>query len=154
MAELLPSPAPSMLTATSKSADDPTSPLNSQSRYQFPYPNTLVPVPYHTDTSLLNLRSQLIPLARSSRAVPVNLPLSVADGDGDMVIDAIDDAQHPVHSANLAVTISSDGLLLYVAEATYEPGTSPLSSWIPVAYSDDDSMDGPTVRRPLDRFER
>ncbi|KDQ22303.1 hypothetical protein PLEOSDRAFT_1109419 [Pleurotus ostreatus PC15] len=154
LAELLPSPAPSMLTATSKSADVPTSPLNSQSRYQFPYPNTLVPVPYHTDTTLLNLRSQIIPLARSTRAVPVNLPLSAADGDGEMVIDAMDDAQRPVHLANLVVTVSSDGLLLYVAEATYEPGTSPLSSWIPIAYSDDDSMDGPTIRRPLDRFER
>ncbi|KAH9918652.1 uncharacterized protein B0H18DRAFT_1122909 [Fomitopsis serialis] len=30
------------------------------------------------------------------------------------------------------VEIKSDGLLLYVAQATYEPGTSPLSSWVPL----------------------
>jgi snurportin-1 len=40
---------------------------------------------------------------------------------------------HPV-----TVTIESDGLLLYVAEANYESGTSPLSSWIPVVTYDDD----------------
>lgn len=29
--------------------------------------------------------------------------------------------------------VRSDGLLLYVAQASYEPGTNPLSSWIPIA---------------------
>lgn len=29
--------------------------------------------------------------------------------------------------------IQSDGLLLYVAEASYEHGTSPLSSWVPLS---------------------
>jgi len=28
--------------------------------------------------------------------------------------------------------IAPDGLLLYLAEASYEPGTSPLSSWVPL----------------------
>jgi len=28
--------------------------------------------------------------------------------------------------------IQPDGLLLYVAESSYEPGTSPLSSWVPI----------------------
>lgn len=31
------------------------------------------------------------------------------------------------------VEIQSDGLLLYVAEACYEPGTSPLSAWVPIS---------------------
>ncbi|KAF5318565.1 hypothetical protein D9619_010795 [Psilocybe cf. subviscida] len=30
------------------------------------------------------------------------------------------------------VSVQPDGLLLYVAEAAYEPGTSPLSSWVPI----------------------
>jgi snurportin-1 len=29
--------------------------------------------------------------------------------------------------------VQPDGLLLYVAEASYEPGTSPLSSWVPIS---------------------
>jgi len=37
----------------------------------------------------------------------------------------------------VTVTIESDGLLLYVAEASYENGTSPLSSWIPIVSCED-----------------
>jgi len=37
----------------------------------------------------------------------------------------------------VTVTIESDGLLLYVAEASYESGTSPLSSWIPIVSCED-----------------
>ena len=47
-------------------------------------------------------------------------------------------------------TSGPDGVLLYVAEASYEPGTSPLSSWIPIAGHD-------THRYPnysLNLFER
>ncbi|KAF9522708.1 hypothetical protein CPB83DRAFT_911134 [Crepidotus variabilis] len=37
--------------------------------------------------------------------------------------------------------IRPDGLLLYVSEASYEPGTSPLSSWVPiVGYDDQESL--------------
>jgi snurportin-1 len=46
------------------------------------------------------------------------------------------------------VNIHADGLLLYVAEASYEPGTSPLSSWVPI--SEDDENPHST----LDLFER
>ncbi|KAF8962350.1 hypothetical protein BDZ97DRAFT_1825769 [Flammula alnicola] len=34
--------------------------------------------------------------------------------------------------APTSALVQPDGLLLYVAEASYEPGTSPLSSWIPI----------------------
>lgn len=71
---------------------------------------------------------------------------------------------HPV-----TATIRSDGLLLYVAEASYESGTSPLSSWIPIesyeATQQDESKmgDEDSARKmskqaagsgPLDVFER
>ena len=37
-------------------------------------------------------------------------------------------AQVPASTAR----VQPDGMLLYVAEASYEPGTSPLSSWVPI----------------------
>lgn len=55
--------------------------------------------------------------------------------------------------------VQSDGMLLYVAQATYEPGTSPLSLWVPVrAYTQDEATGHPqsidAVEGPLDVFER
>lgn len=69
--------------------------------------------------------------------------------------------------------IFSDGLLLYLAEATYESGSSPLSNWVPLKplsllstldTEDNESMehesdDARTMRTsnldgPLDLFER
>jgi len=41
------------------------------------------------------------------------------------------DIQTP-HSQLIKAQIQPDGLLLYVAESSYEPGTSPLSSWVPI----------------------
>ena len=59
----------------------------------------------------------------------------------------------------LAVNVPSDGLLLYVAEASYESGTSPLSSWIPLMAYDDSHLPDSVVPAPkqergsLDMFE-
>ena len=44
--------------------------------------------------------------------------------------------------------IQPDGLLLYVSQASYEPGTSPLSSWVPIQANGDD------IESPLTLFER
>jgi hypothetical protein len=41
--------------------------------------------------------------------------------------------------------VQSEGLLLYLSRATYEPGTSPLSTWVPTQF------EGVSV---LDLFER
>jgi len=74
----------------------------------------------------------------------------------------------------MSASIRPDGLLLYVSEASYESGTSPLSSWIPITGYDknlgkdkdfegdeervDVSMDGekePSGKEgPLDLFQR
>jgi snurportin-1 len=43
------------------------------------------------------------------------------------------------------VQVQSEGLLLYVSQATYEPGTSPLSTWVPTRF------EGVAI---LDLFER
>ena len=54
--------------------------------------------------------------------------------------------------------VASDGLLLYVSQASYEPGTSPLSSWIPILKPDDAvdpaQVTGDAEGGPLDMFER
>ena len=56
------------------------------------------------------------------------------------------------HRASQA-EIQPDGLLLYVAQAIYEPGTSPLSSWVPLATPAVDGASTETTS-PLDVFER
>ena len=82
-----------------------------------------------------------------------------------------------VASVQVNTFIQPDGLLLYVAESGYEPGTSPLSSWIPIVGYEkkeqvevgtmnkaevkrerENGADGPLKRAgsesPLDLFER
>ncbi|KAJ7054419.1 hypothetical protein C8F01DRAFT_1163285 [Mycena amicta] len=88
----------------------PTATTNPQRQYHFPYPTRFLPIPYHTETTL----SALV-------QIPQYLP-----EQGDMAVD----------QQTLTTEVSADGLLLYVAEATYEPGTSPLSSWIPLVNYD------------------
>lgn len=60
------------------------------------------------------------------------------------------------------ITIRSDGLLLYVGEASYESGESPLSVWLPCEPTERHGYDriGGTsnpvtkIESPLDMFER
>ncbi|KAJ7931192.1 hypothetical protein B0H13DRAFT_1594531 [Mycena leptocephala] len=108
---------------------DPTDSNAHPKTYRFPYPTMFLPVPYHTDTSLLALASQIVPLARAARSINVDIPVLYNDAEPaeSMVVDQL---QGPVLSTRKA-EICADGLLLYVAEASYEAGTSPLSSWIP-----------------------
>ena len=53
---------------------------------------------------------------------------------------------------SIFANVAPDGLLLYVAEASYETGASPLSSWIPINAESAESL-SPRAR-PLDVFER
>ena len=71
-------------------------------------------------------------------------------------------------SSTIPAFVEPDGLLLYVSEASYEPGTSPLSSWIPIHSYDsapaDEEGDSPgklatsnasqRTEGPLDLFRR
>jgi snurportin-1 len=50
--------------------------------------------------------------------------------------------------------IKPDGLLLYVAQAIYEPGTSPLSSWVPLVAPAADEVESTEQSSPLEVFER
>ncbi|ESK90811.1 hypothetical protein Moror_16517 [Moniliophthora roreri MCA 2997] len=112
--------------------------------YQFSYPNTVVPVPYHADTSFQSLLGSIIPLARSNRTIGVDVP-NLASTSDEMQVD------NTSLISSVAVTVVSDGLLLYVAEACYESGTSPLSSWIPLKSYGDQPVQSVG---PLDTFER
>ncbi|KAI8986774.1 hypothetical protein BD414DRAFT_515019 [Trametes punicea] len=136
--------------------------------YQFPYPTTFAPIPYHTDTTLPNLLSRLIPLTRSTRMIPVSVPVpseSAASAEEQGATMELDGAMPLVQLQTVHAEVRSDGMLLYVAQATYEPGTSPLSSWVPLqayqtheqrmqqeAMGSDGHRDG--AESPLDVFER
>jgi snurportin-1 len=85
------------------------------------------------------LVSLIIPNARSMREVSVKVPLVPSttepndDSSSNMEVDTVAAPTTETHVAQIA----SEGLLLYVSQAAYEPGTSPLSSWIPIASSGD-----------------
>lgn len=105
--------------------------------YTFSYPITLLPVPYHASPlSLSALLSTIVPSARISRMINVRIGERVVDGDMDV--------EHSAPTTN--TTIQPDGLLLYLSEASYESGTSPLSNWVPLR--------GDDIIGPLDVFER
>lgn len=59
------------------------------------------------------------------------------------------DTQPPIVQASetqrIEVQVQSEGLLLYVGQAAYEPGASPLSTWVPTQF------EGVAI---LDLFER
>lgn len=91
--------------------------------YTFSYPVSFVPVPYHTDTTAAALCTTIIPAARAPRMISVVVP-------GPVVLPSAPYAMSVVDAAT-CVEVHSDGLLLYVAQAAYESGTSPLACWVP-----------------------
>ena len=114
----------------------------------FPYPMTFASVPYHSDLSLPNLLSTVIPMARSPRTISIipRRPSPSSVTEGEMQVDThltAGTAEGEVQQ--IEVQVKSEGLLLYVSLATYEPGTSPLSTWVPTQF------EGVPV---LDLFER
>lgn len=123
----------------------------SSSSYQFPYPSTLIAIPCHMDTTLAHIQNILIPLARTSRQVPIAVP---AASSGTMDMD--DERTAPAASLqSVTAEVKSDGMLLYVSQSTYEPGTNPLSTWVPIRpYTDHGDATSTREEGPLDRFAR
>lgn len=126
-------------------------------QYEFHYPNTLLCVPYHLDLSISHLTKVVVPLARSQRQIPIVIPVQ-SQASESMELDQVE-PKVQIELMEKTVTLSSDGMLLYVSQATYEPGTSPLSLWIPVKTYGEETTTGtpssliPSVG-PLDIFER
>lgn len=109
-------------------------PTSERERYRFPYPTSFVPIPYHTDTTLTSLSSFVIPMARSTREISVDIPVLVSPPEfisHDMAVDGTHDSVASRSTTSVIARVDSDGLLLYVSHASYEEGTSPLSCWIP-----------------------
>jgi snurportin-1 len=133
----------------------------SSHQYQFQYPATLLCIPYHMDLTITHLVNTLIPMSRSIRHIPINIPVQT-----QLESDAMDVERGSTVHVDLIredASIKSDGLLLYFAQATYEPGTSPLSLWVPAKVPTDDREAQPTAsahtfistpEAPLDVFER
>ncbi|KAJ7201677.1 hypothetical protein GGX14DRAFT_464643 [Mycena pura] len=146
----------------------PTSPppppdpaASNPNTYRFRYPTRFLAIPYHTDTSLSSLASRIVPLARAPRSIDVHVPV-VPVSQNDLESMAIDQSNVLTTSTSLVTKttqVGADGLLLYVAEASYETGTSPLSSWIPIANYDESTRsngmtDSEPKDGPLDIFHR
>lgn len=131
-------------------------------------------IPYYTDTTLSTLYRHILPIVRTPRSFTIDIPnfpsspfqppnthqRNQSDGmdvESPLFTFGSNQNESSVTMNSRVVTVSSDGLLLYVAEAIYESGTSPLSTWIPlVSYDDGDSKE-PRAREsdgPLDVFER
>ncbi|KAI9454373.1 hypothetical protein F5148DRAFT_1229873 [Russula earlei] len=103
--------------------------------YRFPYPTTFLRIPYYTNTTFAHFLTTIIPRARSSYRAQSSQFTGPAPRTAQ-------------------VEINPDGLLLYVAQAIYEPGTSPLSSWVPLVAPVSDEMAGTEQLSPLVIFER
>ncbi|KAH7345711.1 hypothetical protein B0J17DRAFT_713259 [Rhizoctonia solani] len=98
-----------------------------------PYPHRFLGVPYYlpplTPTIFLQ---QIIPVAQTSQAARTSTDMEMDTGDGS------------------TTGTKSDGILLYVREAAYTPGETPLSCWIPAAPLDDAMNNEP----PIESFQR
>ncbi|KAJ6469528.1 hypothetical protein C8R45DRAFT_1017374 [Mycena sanguinolenta] len=157
LGELVPSPLPSASHHNQpfESADTDLHPKP----YCFPYPTNFLAVPYHLDTSLPSLSSKIVPLARASRFIDVTVPVDDNPEAESMVVEESSERQPRAAFTTKRAEVCSDGLLLYVAEASYESGSSPLSTWIPLTkYEEDPGPDGMTESNatdgPLDIFQR
>ncbi|KAG6837452.1 hypothetical protein H0H93_008995 [Arthromyces matolae] len=122
----------------------PPPPSDASIDYAFPYPITLLPVPYHSNTNVTSLLGEIIPTIRAPRFVSVRTPTLFPQGIN---------TESSLNKNIKEMAIEPDGLLLYVKAASYESGTSPLSSWVPLVPDDDDNPN-PDNPRPLDLFER
>lgn len=171
LAELPKSPLPSgkfsftapYTTASTSSQNTGSSsniPTFEHGRYRFPYPTSFVPIPYHTDTTLTSLSSLVIPMARSTREISVDIPVHVSPPEftsHGMAVDGTHDSVASRSTTSVIARVDSDGLLLYVSRASYEEGTSPLSCWIPnkaIAERAEPPSSSEGHDSPLDVFQR
>ncbi|KAB5592888.1 hypothetical protein CTheo_3677 [Ceratobasidium theobromae] len=101
-----------------------------------PYPHRFLGVPYYLPplTSALFLQT-IIPVAQ------ISAPPARSSTEMEMEMDT---------NEGQATCVKSDGILLYVREAAYTPGETPLSCWIPSAPLDNAMNQEP----PLQLFQR
>ncbi len=147
---------------------------SASTQYQYQYPTALIPIPYHLNLTLPHLSAQLIPLTRTTRHIPITVPISmlaepqVESSTATMELELSEGSNAVVELQSKLAEVRPDGMLLYMAQASYEPGTSPLSTWVPIrAYAENRTSDGnadggisiprnfsSALEGPLDIFER
>ena len=150
LSELPPSRPPTTVAppgALQASTQENTAPIG----YRFTYPTTFLQIPYHANTTFAQFISTIIPRARSSYRAQVSIPAGPGDTD---VMDVESPQVTGPALRPVDVEIKPDGLLLYVAQAIYESGTNPLSSWVPLSVPVADEMASIEQTSPLDVFER
>ncbi|KAL5495240.1 hypothetical protein ACEPAI_703 [Sanghuangporus weigelae] len=140
LAEVSTWPPPAPHKSSFASANSPSQ--TPEPRYRFPYPTSLVPVPYISPLPFEVVLNELLRRARQDRVISMSLPVLIdaAASRGEMEIDSSPELSG-LHTRyrlqEVQVPICSDGLLLYVGEASYESGESPLSVWAPRIVHDD-----------------
>jgi snurportin-1 len=147
----LPPARPPTISAPDVALDTSTQEGNASLGYRFPYPLTFLKIPYYTNTTFAHFLDTIIPRARSSCRAQVSIP--AGPNDSDMMVIESSQFAGPAPRITQA-EIRPDGLLLYVAQAIYEPGPSPLSSWVPLSAPSTDEMASVNQASPLDMFER
>jgi len=124
----------------------------------FEYPHSFLPIPYYSPPISLDVFvNTVISNAKMKRSVGQKFPAphsatTVDSMETDDVINgggAADKSMEVETDAVVVASIESDGMLLYVSGACYQPGQTPLSAWIP-AKSLDDTSSNPIT---LDVFE-
>ncbi|PSS37212.1 hypothetical protein PHLCEN_2v945 [Hermanssonia centrifuga] len=143
-------------------------------QYQYQYPTALIPIPYHLNLTLPHLSAHLIPLTRTIRHISITVPISmlaepqVESSTVTMELELSEGLNAVVELQSKLAEVRPDGMLLYMAQASYEPGTSPLSTWVPIrTYAENRTSDGnadggisvprnfsSALEGPLDIFER
>jgi len=147
----LPPARPPTTSALDVALEASTQEGNAPIGYRFPYPSTFLQIPYYTNTTFSHFLDTIIPRARSSCRAQVSIPA----GPNDLDTMVIESSQFAGPAPRITqAEIKPDGLLLYVAQAIYEPGPSPLSSWVPLATPSTDEMACVDKASPLDVFER
>ncbi|KAH9991578.1 hypothetical protein BJV77DRAFT_1006977 [Russula vinacea] len=147
----LPPSRPPTTPAPPSSLQASTQENNAPIGYRFTYPTTFLQIPYYANTTFAQFVSTIIPRARSSYRAQVSIPA----GPGDTDVMDIESPQFTGPALRAVdVEIEPDGLLLYVAQAIYESGTNPLSSWVPLSTPATEEMASDEQMSPLDVFER
>jgi snurportin-1 len=147
----LPPSRPPTTPAPPSSLQASTQENNAPIGYRFTYPTTFLQIPYYANTTFAQFVSTIIPRARSSYRAQVSIPA----GPGDTDVMDIESPQFTGPALRAVdVEIEPDGLLLYVAQAIYESGTNPLSSWVALSTPATEEMASDEQMSPLDVFER
>jgi hypothetical protein len=92
-----------------------------QEEVVFDYPFLYMAVPYHVPPiSASRYMQEVIPAARAVRQVDVPVPVAHASNPTNGASDDVMDMD-PAYDESRTISVGTDGVLLYVLEASYQP---------------------------------